>query len=345
MQKTKRTRFFVVAILIFSLVTMYADMSVARAASLESVKDTISDSDLSAIGVTHTIDFDMVNDLAENEIITLAFPAGVLDSAVLGDVSCPANTTAAITAPNITCTVNAGLSVSAAGVQVSVDNTTNPGSEGSYSITVSTDNAIEAESSDVLFYIIDDVTVTAHVDATLTFGVGAVLDGVDVNGTNTTVASTATTIPFGDLASGTAVIIGQELTVVTNAADGFSVTVQQDQDLTSAAGATIDAFVDGTAGLPRSWQAPASTLDDTTTYGHMGLTTEDESLSVLDYGTNLYAGLDGSNPSEVMYHGGPADGITDHAGVTQVAYQIEIGDLQEAGDYESTLTYICTPTF
>jgi hypothetical protein len=47
----------------------------------------------------------------------------------------------------------------------------------------------------------------------------------------------------------------------------------------------------------------------------------------------------------VMHHDGPADGSTDNKGAANVAYTAEITALQEAGDYESTLTYIATPTF
>ena len=48
---------------------------------------------------------------------------------------------------------------------------------------------------------------------------------------------------------------------------------------------------------------------------------------------------------EVMYHTGPSDGTTPDKGLTQVAYTAEISTLQEAGDYENTLTYICTPQY
>ena len=47
-----------------------------------------------------------------------------------------------------------------------------------------------------------------------------------------------------------------------------------------------------------------------------------------------------------MYHDGPADGVTEDIGRVTVGYQIQITALQEAGDdYNTTLTYIATPTF
>ena len=53
--KSKRQK-FIVAVIMFALVAMYGFVpATTEAASFESAKDTISDSDLSATGVTHTI--------------------------------------------------------------------------------------------------------------------------------------------------------------------------------------------------------------------------------------------------------------------------------------------------
>jgi hypothetical protein len=77
----------------------------------------------------------------------------------------------------------------------------------------------------------------------------------------------------------------------------------------------------------------------------MGLTTNDASLSVLDFSGSKFAGLNGTAPIEVMYNNGPAAAEIVGVGLARVAYEIEISDLQEAGDYSTTLTYICTPQF
>src|SRR5690606_27107150 len=106
--------------------------------------------------------------------------------------------------------------------------------------------------------IIDNVVVTAAVSTTFEFTVSSIDAAETVNGEATTVASTATTIPFGTLAAGTPVTIGQRLNVSTNAAEGFVVTVEQDGNLLSSNGADIDGFIDGTyTDTPTAWVPPA----------------------------------------------------------------------------------------
>ena len=52
------------------------------------------------------------------------------------------------------------------------------------------------------------------------------------------------------------------------------------------------------------------------------------------------------NPRGIFWHTGPSDGTTANIGSTTVAYTIQVGALQEAGnDYTNTLTYVATPTF
>jgi hypothetical protein len=136
------------------------------------------------------------------------------------------------------------------------------------------------------------------------------------------------------------------LNVVTNAAFGYSVTVVEDQNLTSSTGADIDVFKDGASSTPTAWTSPTNTLGNENTYGHLGVTSDDSVLSGGDeFGTQLFSGEFGS-PRQVMYHNAPADGVTAGVGSTTVAYKVEIGSLQEAGaDYTNTLTYVATPIF
>ena len=196
--------------------------------------------------------------------------------------------------------------------------------------------------------IIDDVVVTASVDTTLTFTITGVAIDTVVNGSATTTGTTtATSIPFGTLSPGTTYRMAQDLSVSTNASNGFTVTVVADQTLTSGSGADINTFVNGdSTSTPIAWQSPAGTLGDDTTYGHWGVTSADSDLNGDEFGTDLYAGNFLSAPREVFAHTGPADGSTADQGQTRVGYQIEVDNLQEAGtDYTATLTYVATPTF
>jgi hypothetical protein len=216
---------------------------------------------------------------------------------------------------------------------------------GSYEVAVT---APAGDSATTRIAIVDDVTVTARVATNFTFTVTALTSGT-INGDATTVIAdtTATTIPFGTVASGTPKVGAHQLTVSTNAKNGFTVGVFQDQNLTSGDGADIDAFKDGNGQFtPTAWTSPTTTLDDENTYGHFGVTSEDSDLNGNEFGTALYAAVGTSTPRTVFSHGNPANGITADKGKTKVGYKIEIGDLQEAADdYTNTLTYIATPTF
>jgi hypothetical protein len=121
------------------------------------------------------------------------------------------------------------------------------------------------------------------------------------------------------------------------------------QNLTSSTGADIDSFIDD-AGTASStfWAGPGGTLGSENEYGHMGITSEDESPSAPSEGfyDDLWAGNFVDNPREVLYHDGPSDGVQAHTGSTTVGYQAEIMTFQEAGtDYQAVITYVATPVF
>jgi hypothetical protein len=200
-------------------------------------------------------------------------------------------------------------------------------------------------------YIINDVVMTASVDSTFTFTITGTTTSIGVNGTTTNISTTDETIPFSTLTPGQMKIGAQGVAVTTNAANGFSVTVVQDQNMTSSAGADIDLFIDGaTTSVPTAWVAPSNVFNQEHTYGHYGITSSDDSISggtPSEWGTNLWAG-NIATPREVLYHNAPSSGYSavEGQGWAMVGYQIEIGTLQEAAtDYTNTLTYVATPVF
>ena len=343
MLKTKQRRFAIVAVLLFSMIAMYGGMPAVNAGNMDSAKTTLSDSDLSATA-TSTVTFDLSTaDLTAGEYVTVTFEAGFdLTSAV---VTCPSDATAeAIVDQVVTCTVVSTLS-STTPYEIAVSDVVNPGTAKDYSIDVTSHEVggAEIDSSETKVYIIDDVTVTAHVAASLTFAVTGVATTTLINGDTTTGSTSPTEIAFKTLDPNTEQLMGQVLTVSTNATAGYTVTVQQDANMLSAAGADIDSF---TTGAPADWVAPSVGLNlaDENTYGYMGVASDDSDL-VTAFAAGFYQGLDGTTPLEVMSHDGPADGATPDAGLANVMYNIELTNLQEAGDYQNTLTYVCTPTF
>lgn len=279
--------------------------------------------------------------------VTLPAPFGNITT---GDIACSDGMTPLATTTEIARCTNAVGTIAIGTSTIILSNITNPSSEGSQTIRIATYTSGGTLKEEVYVWvaIINNVDVSATVSSTLTFEISPLAAATDVNGTQTTGNSATSSLAFGTLVVDVPSILGQQLRVVTNADDGYTVTVEQDQNLSSGSGSDIDSFVDGTSTAPRAWQSPAELLDQEFTYGHMGITSEDSSLSSTTpdvFGANLYEGFTGTTPIEVMYHTGPADGIAPNIGITEVAYQIQVSPLQEAGDYYNTLTYICTPTY
>lgn len=341
-------------------------VSIARAAALTNVKDTLSTSDLS-VTANHVVSYTSVTAATAGQTIKIQFdPTGDLfnlGTLAFADVATTGMTLTAAcsgaasevtvafdnTAPdeNVLFTVCAGDTVGAGAKTVTLSNNriTNPGVAGSYVIRIA---GTQTDSADTRVAIIDNVVMTASVDTSLTFTIAGVGSGLNINGdaVATEAGATATALPFGTLVPGTAKTLGQTLSVTTNARNGFVVTVQQDQNLLSATGADIDLFQDASAvAVPATWAAPLGTLDSENTYGHYGITSEDADLNANEFGTALYAG-NITTARQVFSHTGPADGTTADRGQTRVAIKIQIHALQEAAtDYTNALVYIATPTF
>ncbi len=368
-----------IAILLWSLglPTFVRD---ADAANLTSVSDTLSDSDL-GVNANHTIAFTVPNGLIDGENIVITFPisageftlpsAGfdfndldvtvggveitLVDGTGSGDSWGVATTSSTITLDTSSTTLGAATVASSTEVIVEIgSNATagatgnsfiaNPTAAGSYEILIA---GSMQDSGSTIVAIIDDVVVTADVNATFTFSISGVATSSTVNGGATTTAgsSTATSIPFGTLVSGTTTVMAQDLTVSTNAKNGFVVTVQQATDLQSSTGAIIDGFIDGQyTNSPSTWQTPSGDVNATSTWGHWGLTSEDD-LNADEFGTDKWVAAS-TTPRQIFENNGPADGAIANVGSTRIGYQVEITDLQEAGDdYSTTLTYVATPTF
>ncbi len=224
---------------------------------------------------------------------------------------------------------------------------TNPATTGSYRITV---GGTQTNAGETRVMVLPNVILTALVNTSFTFVVTGLATTTGLNGqyATTTASSSPTSLPFATLASSTGpVTLAQQLNVTTNARNGFSVTVQENQPPTSSTGATIDLFANGaTTTTPIPWTAPTAQLDVPSTYGHLGVTSDDadEGGGEFSSGQKWAGNID--QPRVIFSHTGPSDGTTQNKGKAIVAYRIQISDLQEAGnDYTNTLTYVATPTF
>jgi len=360
--------------------------STAQAANLTLVSNTLTDS-TPGLASGHLISFIAQGAILAGENITVTFdnddagaPGQSFNS---GDISA-----AIVDATDLTFTVNGGGAAAPTFVSSDTDSftvngiaatagqeveiivalaagVTNPakvlpdGVGDSYEINISVANAAGPDSGNTRVVIIDNVVVTAQVATSFEFEVRPVDVGISINGLATTGSSSSTTIPFGELVSGVPKFIGQQLSVVTNAINGFIVTVEKDGALLSSTGADIDTFTNGTdVVVPGAWAGPTGTLAaGENGWGHWGMTTEDGDVN--DVTAPNFAGTDEyvavlDTPQTIFGHTSVCDGVTTGAGnagdddacLTEVGYRIEISSLQEAGDdYTATLTYIATPTF
>ena len=367
MLKTKKQKKYLAIILTISMmVAMYSVMpstDIAGAVdAIENASDTISDSDVS-VTANHTFDFTTGTTTAINGYIEVVFPAEFGTSS-LSNTTCPdagSNWTEALSNGDRTLRCTAVDAENAAGTeQIAINSVTNPDSEATRYIEIS-----HYDSSDILLErvtvavaIIEDILMTAKVDSSLTFAVSGTSTAGVVGGIPCENASTATNTPFGTLEVGATSTVCQTLNVTTNADDGYTVTVEQDDELTSDSLSNINSFNNSpdNTGLttPEAWTVPTNQLDQYHTFGHMGLHTDDSDLEDFDTGYDdfdngetetWFAGLNSTDPMPIMHHDGPSNGIAQDSGEAHLIYQVEVGSLPEAGDYENTLTYICTPTF
>jgi hypothetical protein len=223
----------------------------------------------------------------------------------------------------------------------------NPISVGPFSVTLTTydasnGNGNPVESIIAMIHINDGVTVTANVPPSLTFTVTGVNMGTNVNGAVTNVLTTSTDVNFGVFTGADNKVGAQDLTVSTNATNGFVVTIQKEGDFISSGADVINDFT-GTNASPTTWASPPGSG----TESYFGYTTNDYTLSQTEinrFNTNMWAKAE-STPYEVMYHTDPINGITQGQGTTRIGYQMEITNLQPAGIYQTKVMYVCTATF
>lgn len=181
-------------------------------------------------------------------------------------------------------------------------------------------------------------TATATTSApSLTVAIAGVASGNTIAGLTTTVTSTSTNIGFNTLTvgDGSPNIAAQSITVTTNATGGYTSTARQNADLTSTNGDTIG-LVSGTNASPAAFGTGVTT-------GRFGYHTTDSSLctgSTGRFGSNdTFARLE-TTPYEVACNTSAAT-----SEVTYMVYKLVVGSLQEAGDYQNTVTYITTATY
>lgn len=180
-------------------------------------------------------------------------------------------------------------------------------------------------------------TATASTVAqNLTVAVDGVNSGTAIAGLTTTVTSTSGAVGYSSLTIGDASpnIAAQKITVTTNATTGYTTTIQQNNNLTTG----VDE-IDPVAGTNAS---PAA-FGTGVTRGRFGYHTTDSSLctgTTSRFTSNDTFAAISTSPYEIACHTAP---ITND--ITNVLYKLVVGNLQEAGNYQNTVTYITTASF
>jgi len=176
------------------------------------------------------------------------------------------------------------------------------------------------------------LAATSSITATST-GVGS---GVTVDGHTSNVATTDTSVPFGELPIDTDYVAIQRLSFATNATQGYQVFGYTDQPLTNIYGTTI-APVTGTNASPLSWAAGCPIIQDSC----FGYHTSDDVLlggSARFAADDTFAALT-TTPAELIYTGAPGTQNYD------IVYKIRVSAEQTSGDYGAAISYIITPIY
>lgn len=371
-----RVAVVVTGALIFWASGLPGSLLVARADQVTTLSDVLSTSKPDT-GANHTITFGTPTGVpADGSTIVVTMPTGftmgslgeddidITDDGVdlTTDTVCGAvNAAVTVSGQDITieiCSGGGGAIAAASTITIEIgtnatasgtgaNQVTNNATVGEYEVLIGGTMADEGYTK---IAIIDSVTITGEVQNFFEFTIGGVDTGLTVNAdaTLTTGTTTATSVPFGIVSAGSEYVLAQDLTVNTNSANGFIVSVFADGDLESSTGATINSFSDGTyEAVPTTWAQPSAIPGSADTYGHWGVTTEDTTLSDDDsFGDALYVGDFVSSAREIMYATSSADAITPDIGSTRVGFKMEVSSMQEAAtDYTTRLVYIATPVF
>jgi hypothetical protein len=191
------------------------------------------------------------------------------------------------------------------------------------------------DNATVLFLFTNGSTLSLTVDDTLSFTVNAVAGSQACDGTTTTAASTATTIPFGTVTSATNAIVCQDLQAATNATNGYTVYARYTSKPTNALAQTI-ADHTGSNAAPTAFSAAG-----TEAYGY---TTNDATLGTgtANRFTNPaqgWAAMTTTN-AEIAYE---ATGVTTQT--YRIGHQAGVSLTTRPGTYTTTIIYTCTPVY
>ena len=196
------------------------------------------------------------------------------------------------------------------------------------------------------YTVVNTVTISARVDPTFTFVLAGTGATTTYNGITTSVATTASTVPFANMTANTPKYAAQSLTVTTNTQSGYTVSVRALQPSVGEGlmqgvytANHIDPFV-AAWGAPTTWTSPTGTAPNVNT-AWLGANTTDTDVSGWAAGTGLFGGISNSSNVVVMQKNSSDNG----ANPVYVTYAMEANVFQPADTYTGTLVYTAVPTY
>lgn len=172
--------------------------------------------------------------------------------------------------------------------------------------------------------------------ASLVFDVGGITAGTVTEGETLDVESTPTSIAYEEVPFNDDYVSAYRLNVNTNATQGYQMFMYADQPLTNSYGEPIDP-VTGTNASPSGWATGCNFAGQSCFGYHAG----DDLLEggSARFGANdSYAALT-NDPQEVMYSSVPVNDTHD------IVYKLRVSEEQQAGDYETNISFLAIPIF
>ncbi len=230
-----------------------------------------------------------------------------------------------------------------------------------YTINVKTrdgsDNTID--ESDIKIAPVEGVLVSATVDETLSFQVTGKATSTSACGQTTDVTTTAYSVPWGTIATADTFLEGaQQLTVSTNADGGYSVTIEENDQMGkdgitctgAGAGEANNCIQDTTCNATGCTETTSQDWTDAATYHGLGYSLAnvdgtDATFLYNDLGRSFsakqIADLEASEiKQQIMRNTGPVNSKDIY-----VCFRIAISSTQPAGYYYNKIKYIATASF
>lgn len=217
--------------------------------------------------------------------------------------------------------------------------------------------------------VIEAVRISATVAPQITFKIAGLTaaeiqtsaGACGVDGSGAYVATTPTTVPFGEVGISAFTYAGQSMEISTNAIGGYVLTAQQNDNLGRSAIACPDSSfptgcIPDTTGNGSNVTYAAKGRWDSATYKGFGYglyrisssgtaafqrTDTDGNCTGGTFCAKQFADLENSEPAQTIFSSGT---VADAENI-DVCYKIAISSSQSAGDYENNIIYTATSTF